>query len=52
MNFRFNDGPLTLLKNTVKLGKAVRMRGLEGATMIAPALVANDFSFTSISEAI
>ena len=52
MNFRFNDGPLNLLKNTVKLGKAVRMRGLEGATMVAPALVASEFSFTSISDAV
>ena len=52
MNFRFNDGPLNLLKNTVKLGQAVRIRGLEGATMVAPSLVANDFSFTSISDAV
>ncbi len=52
MNFRFNDGPLNLLKNTVKLGQASRMRGLEGATMIAPALVSADFSFTSISDAV
>ncbi len=52
MNFRFNDGPLHLLQNAVKLGKASRMRGLEGATLVAPALVANEFSFTSISDAV
>lgn len=52
MNFRFNDGPVTLLKNVAKLGKAVRMRGLEGASIIAPALIANDFNFTSVSDAI
>lgn len=52
MNFRFNDGPVRLMQNTVKLGKAVRMRGLEGATMVAPALVASEFNFTSISDAV
>ena len=52
VNFRFNDGPLTLLQNTVKLGKVSRMRGLEGASMVAPALVAKDFNFTSISDAV
>jgi predicted Zn-dependent protease len=52
MNLRFNDGPVHLLQKTVRLGKAVRMRGLEGATMIAPALVAEDFNFTSTSEAV
>lgn len=52
MNFRFNDGPLHLLENTVRVGKAVRMRGLEGASMVAPPLVAKNFSFTSISDAV
>ena len=52
MNFRFNDGPLTLLQNAVRVGKASRMRGLEGATLVAPALVAKDFNFTSISDAV
>ena len=52
MNFRFNDGPLHLLENAVRLGKASRMRGLEGATLVAPALVANEFNFTSISDAV
>lgn len=52
MNLRFNDSPVRLLQNTVKLGRAVRMRGLEGASMVAPALVAADFTFTSISDAV
>jgi predicted Zn-dependent protease len=52
MNFRFNDSPVRLLKSTVKLGRPVRVRGLEGGQMIAPAIVANDFSFTSISDAV
>ena len=52
MNFRFNDGPVGLMKNAVKLGKVSRMRGLEGASMVAPALVSADFNFTSISDAV
>ncbi len=51
-NFRFNESPMRLLKNTVALGKARRIRGLEGATMIAPTIVAKDFPFTSVSEAV
>jgi predicted Zn-dependent protease len=52
MNFRFLESPVRLLKNTKKLGKAVRVRGLEGGMMIAPALVATDFPLPSISDAI
>lgn len=52
MNFRFNESPVRMLKNTVKLGQARRVRGLEGGSMIAPAIVANDFAFTSISDAV
>jgi predicted Zn-dependent protease len=42
-NFRFLESPVRLLKNTKRIGQAVRVRGLEGGTMIAPALVATDF---------
>jgi predicted Zn-dependent protease len=52
MNFRFNESPVQLLKNAVKLGRPVRVRGLEGAQMIVPAIVAKDFSFTSVSDAV
>jgi predicted Zn-dependent protease len=52
MNFRFNESPVRLLKNTKKLGPAQRVRGLEGGMMIAPAIVATDFPMTSISDAI
>jgi predicted Zn-dependent protease len=52
MNFRFNESPVRLLKNTRALGSSVRIRGLEGAIMIAPALVADDFPFTSVSDAV
>jgi predicted Zn-dependent protease len=52
MNFRFLESPVRLLKNAKRLGQAVRVRGLEGGMMIAPALVATDFPLPSISDAI
>ena len=52
MNFRFLESPVRLLKNTRMLGPAMRVRGLEGGMMIAPALVATDFPLPSISDAI
>jgi predicted Zn-dependent protease len=52
MNFRFLESPVRLLKNTKQLGPAVRVRGLEGGMMIAPALVATDFPLPSISDAV
>ncbi len=52
MNFRFLESPVRLLKNTKKLGPALRVRGLEGGMMVSPALVATDFPLPSISDAI
>ena len=52
MNFRFLESPVRLLKNTKKLGQAIRVRGLEGGMMICPSLVATDFPLPSISDAI
>jgi predicted Zn-dependent protease len=52
MNFRFLESPVRLLKNTKRLGPAVRVRGLEGGMMVSPALVASDFPLPSISDAI
>jgi predicted Zn-dependent protease len=52
MNFRFLESPVRLLQNTKMLGPAMRVRGLEGGMMIAPALVATDFPLPSISDAI
>ena len=51
-NMRFLESPVRLLKNTVRLGPATRVRGLEGGMMIAPALVATDFPLPSISDAV
>ena len=52
MNMRFLESPVRLLKNTLRLGQAIRVRGLEGGMMIAPALVATDFPLPSISDAV
>jgi len=52
MNFRFLESPVRLLKNAKRVGSAIRVRGLEGGMMIAPALLATDFPLPSISDAI
>jgi predicted Zn-dependent protease len=52
MNMRFLESPVRLLKNAVRIGKAVRVRGLEGGMMIAPSLVATDFPLPSVSDAV
>jgi len=51
-NFRFNESPVRLLQNATKLGPSIRIRGLEGGIMIAPSIVATDFPFTSVSDAV
>jgi predicted Zn-dependent protease len=51
-NMRFLESPVRLLQNTVRIGKAVRVRGLEGGIMIAPSLVAKDFPLPSVSDAV
>ncbi len=52
MNFRFNESPMRLLENAQKLGRAQRVQGAEGGSMIAPAIVSAGFTFTSISDAV
>jgi hypothetical protein len=41
-----------MLQNVKRLGRAERVQGLEGGSMIAPPLVAADFNFTSVSDAV
>lgn len=52
VNFRFNESPVRLLQNCTKLGTAVRVNGGEGVGMIAPAVQATNFTFSSISDAV
>lgn len=51
-NFRFNESPVRLLQNILKMGVPERAQGGEGSGMIAPALVVKDFPFTSVSDAV
>jgi predicted Zn-dependent protease len=52
MNLRFTDSPVRLLEKTRMLGRPIRVRGLEGGSMIAPALLSSEFVFTSVSDAV
>ena len=52
MNFRFNESPVRVLQNVLKMGVPERAQGGEGSGMIAPPLVVRDFPFTSISDAV
>ena len=51
-NFRFNESPVRLLQNVLKMGVPVRAQGMEGNGMITPPLVVKDFPFTSTSDAV
>ena len=51
MNMRFNESVVRMLQNTTMVSKSLRIYGGE-AGMIAPAIQARDFTFTSISDAV
>ncbi len=56
-NFRFNESPVTMLSNLVALGRAERVSGSDsgeagGTAYMVPPLVARDFTFSSVSEAV
>jgi predicted Zn-dependent protease len=51
MNLRFNESPVRLLQNARMLGQALRTTAERGRC-IAPAMVAADFNFSSISDAV
>lgn len=50
-NFRYNESPLTLLKNVVALGKPVRV-GEAGRVNVVPPMVVEGFNFESVSDAV
>jgi predicted Zn-dependent protease len=52
MNLRFNESPVRMLQNVERFSKAIASQGGEGGGMVAPAIVARDFTFTSISDAV
>jgi predicted Zn-dependent protease len=51
VNFRFTESIVRLLQNTTMVSQNMRVRGAE-IGMIAPAVQAHDFTFTSISDAV
>ncbi|MFV8755816.1 TldD/PmbA family protein [Nannocystaceae bacterium ST9] len=50
-NFRYNESPLTLLKNVVAFGRPQRVIS-GGTVMVVPPLVVKDFNFASLSDAV
>ncbi len=50
-NFRYNDSPLTLLKNVVALGKPQRVY-TQGMVMVVPPMIVEGFNFASLSDAV
>ncbi|MBI1967696.1 MAG: TldD/PmbA family protein [Gemmatimonadetes bacterium] len=57
-NFRFNESPVIMLNNLEALGRPERVSASEsggvesGGAVVVPPLVARDFTFSSISEAV
>jgi predicted Zn-dependent protease len=51
-NFRWNESPARVLENVKRLGRPVRSQGSEGFASIVPPLVAENFTFASVSEAV
>lgn len=49
-NFRYNESPVTLLKNVVALGKPQRVSGR--FVTVVPPMVVHGFNFSSISDAV
>ena len=52
MNFRWNDSPVRVLQNTKMLSQPVATQGAEAGSSFAPALMAADFNFASVSDAV
>ncbi len=52
MNFRWNESPVRVLQNTKMLAQPVPTQGAEAGSSFAPALLATEFNFASISDAV
>jgi len=50
-NFRFNESPITLLRNVEMISAPRRVTG-QGFPMAVPALKSHDFTFSSVSQAV
>jgi predicted Zn-dependent protease len=51
-NFRWNESPVRVLQNAKKMTRSARALGSEGGSMIAPAMVVEDFNLASVSDAV
>ncbi len=51
-NFRWNESPVRVLQNTLKLTRPMRSQGAEGPSSIVPAIVAKEFNLASVSDAV
>ena len=52
MNFRWNESPVRVLQNTKMMTAPTRTQGAEAGSSLAPAILATDFNFASISDAV
>ncbi len=52
MNFRWNESPVRVLQNTKKLAQPVPVQDKDGGPSFSPAILATDFNFASISDAV
>ena len=52
MNFRWNESPVRVLQNAKMLTQPAHTQGSEGGQSFAPAVLASDFNFASISDAV
>jgi predicted Zn-dependent protease len=51
-NFRYNESPVTLLKNVLALGKPERAPTRGGRVVVVPPMVVDGFNFASLSDAV
>ena len=51
-NFRWNESPVRVLQNAKMLTQPVPTQGSEGSASLAPAILAEDFNFASVSDAV
>ena len=53
-NFRFNESPVIMLNNVAAMSPEVRVTGSEGGgfSTLMPALKVDNFTFTSLSDAV
>lgn len=52
MNFRWNESPVRVLQNAKMMTQPVRTQGAESGSSFAPAVMAAEFNFASISDAV